>query len=974
MATKVMCDKLKCGLINAQSVCNKTIEIRALMVEEKFDILAITETWLNESDKAVIKEMTPVTHTFVHAPRNNKKGGGVGLVLPKICKKIKVDMTDKFVSFEHMQVTCEISGRKTIFLVVYRPPNLSDRMFIDDFREYLETLDMVSANIYICGDFNIWMDDRRNHTANVFQEMMKSFNLVNKVEKVTSAGGHTIDLVFCDSDHNLVSNVNVDEICRLSPVHKLVTFYIPCENESTYTKRIVFRRKNKFDPKRLIDNVVQMIYVKAEYTCVHGSEKIGKCVLCLTDLYNSSMKKEYDEICPIHEKDIIIRDYAPWYNSEILMAKKEKRKKERRWRRLRTEATRREYMDMRNRLNKIVLKRKCEYYRQKTFESRLNISKLYKILDNLTGNRKTNRLPDGFNDEVLANMFLDFFDQKIKSIVENFGSDILRAPSIMPIPDNKLLSFRRVSVEEVRATVQKVNMTYCDSDPLPISDISQCEKFGEILRIFTLIINCSLINNTFPDSEKLAVIKPIIKGKSDVQCLSSYRPVSNLTFLSKIIESVLLTQIQGHLQAVQALPDSQTAYRKLYSTETALCSVVNDLIILMDEGKCGLLILLDLSAAFDTVVHELLLMDCKSVGIDGDALIYLKSYLENRQYYVQIGRSFSDKKFLNRGVPQGSVLGPVLFCIYTIELSHILKKHDVGFKLFADDTQFYMALDNIDNVEGKIMQILDDVGEWMESKQLKLNQDKTECLIVGKNKDIRRFNMPTLCIGDNSLETCDAVKDLGIIFDCNLSMKDQIQRVVRTTRYHLRNIGFVRKYLDETTIKMLVHNYVISKLDYCNSLYYGLPNYLLRELQLVMNRAARLIKGISPRERITPVLIDLHWLPIKARIEYKIAVMSHQALHSGKPEYMKNMLKKFHQDTAMELRHDTDPHRLLEPRSNFNMGFRAFERCAPRIYNKLPSDIKNCAKIDTFKKKLKTYLFREAYDFGGMKIKDDYCC
>ena len=110
-------------------------------------------------------------------------------------------------------------------------------------------------------------------------------------------------------------------------------------------------------------------------------------------------------------------------------------------------------------------------------------------------------------------------------------------------------------------------------------------------------------------------------------------------------------------------------------------------------------------------------------------------------------------------------------------------------------------------------------------------------------------------------------------------MKDQIQRVVRTTRYHLRNIGFVRKYQDETTTKMLIHNYVISKLDYCISLYYGLPNYLLKELQLVINIAARLIKGISSREGITPV---------KARIEYKIAVMSHQALHSGKPEYIKN--------------------------------------------------------------------------------------
>ena len=165
MATKATCDKLKCGLLNAQSVCNKTTEIRALINEENFDFLALTETWLNECDRTIIQEMTPVTHTFVHTPRKGRKGGGVGLVLPKICKKNRINTAEKFMSFEHMQVTCELSGRKTVFIVVYRPPNLSDRMFIDDFRKYLETLDMVSANVYICGDFSIWMDDRRNDTA-----------------------------------------------------------------------------------------------------------------------------------------------------------------------------------------------------------------------------------------------------------------------------------------------------------------------------------------------------------------------------------------------------------------------------------------------------------------------------------------------------------------------------------------------------------------------------------------------------------------------------------------------------------------------------------------------------------------------------------------------------------------------------------------------------------------------------------------
>ena len=327
-----------------------------------------------------------------------------------------------------------------------------------------------------------------------------------------------------------------------------------------------------------------------------------------------------------------------------------------------------------------------------------------------------------------------------------------------------------------------------------------------------------------------------------------------------------------------------------------MCSVVNDLVVLMDEGKCGILILLDLSAAFDTVVHSLLLEDCMSIGIEGNALAYLKSYLENRVYCVQIGRSFSSKKRLERGVPQGSVLGPILFCIYTIGLSQLLRRHGVKFKLYADDTQFYMSLSDVDSTEDKLSRIMVDVGKWMESKHLKLNDDKTECLIVGKSHDRRRLDLSRLRINGNIMEVATTAKDLGVIIDSDLLFKDQINRVVRTAGYHLKNIAFVKKYLDEKTIKMLVHNHVISKLDYCNSLYYGLPNYSLKKLQYVMNRAARLVKGLPLRQRITPAPIDLHWLPIKARLVFKICVITYQALKFEKPEYLRPLLEDFHVD------------------------------------------------------------------------------
>ena len=161
------------------------------------------------------------------------------------------------------------------------------------------------------------------------------------------------------------------------------------------------------------------------------------------------------------------------------------------------------------------------------------------------------------------------------------------------------------------------------------------------------------------------------------------------------------------------------------------------------------------------------------------------------------------------------------------------------------------------------------VSKWMLSKQLTLTEDKTDCLVVGRTYDVRRLDISSFLINDMTITVKKSVKNLGVTVDCNLMFKDQVNNVVKNAGYHLRNIAFLKKYLDEKTLRMLPHNHVTSRLDYCNSLYYRLPNYLLKRLQLVMNRAARLITGLSLRDRITPALVQLHWLPVKARFVFK---------------------------------------------------------------------------------------------------------
>ena len=774
-------------------------------------------------------------------------------------------------------------------------------------------------------------------------------------------------------------DVDVEENRRFTSIHKLISFRIPVSKQKV-KKRIIFRNKSDFSASDYITDVSVKFDELLLTQCNHAERNMRKsdCVECLMEIYNYINKSEYENRCPEIEKNIVIADKSPWFNGETLQAKREKRQKENAWLRSRTDNSLLAYRTAKNRYNNMIRKSKIDYYRRKIFEAAKDAKKLYRLLNGLSGCSSDKRLPDGKSDNVLANEFLNFFKNKIDTISNSFTQNLVRPVVADSLTNNnvKLSSFQIIDDTSVSNIITRIKKTNCLLDPMPMSDITQAENFSSLVTVFVKIINTSITTHKFPKSEKMAIVRPILKSGLDPQSLSSYRPVSNLSFMSKVIENVILEQLMPHLERVGALPDNQSAYRRLYSTETTVCSVVSDLLTMMDKGKCGILVLLDLSAAFDTVVHHLLIDDLRSVGVDGDALQYLLDYLSDRRYYVRIGSSSSESEALTRGVPQGSVLGPVLFCIYTIGLSKMLKNLGIEFKTFADDTQFYLAVTDIDATCGMIDLVLENIKTWMMYKQLKLNVNKTEYMIVGKKSDLSALNGLHLVIDNNQVEFVDKVKDLGVLLDNTLSFNSQINNVLKITGYHLRNIAFIRKYLDEDSTKKLVCNCVINRLDYCNSIYYNLPNFLLKKLQKILNRAARLVKGVSRRDRITPVLIELHWLPIKARIKFKICVLTHQAITTGKPGYLRSMIT-IKQPTEMggsgsNTRSNTDGRKLTEPRCNSNVGFKAFMSAAPRLYNTLPREIRSLDSLDAFKRKLKTFLFTDCYDLGDYSITPNY--
>ena len=972
--------RIKCALLNAQSVRNKTTELRELIWEQGIDVFAITETWLSATDNLKINELLPNTHKLFHTPRNFGQGGGVGIVLSKAFTSVRYRVIGTFVSFEYLALEFKANNVQFLFVVVYRPPQLSKATFLEEFSVLLDCFENEKCHVYICGDFNLWLEDYRDTNVKKFLDLMNNMNFVNKVNVFTSRSGHILDAVFCYTGDNNFMNLIVDPDFSISFYHKLIMFEIKFLLPSKLKTKIIFRNKRFLNSSVLIDVGATVIEEKYDDPCectdMNSSRNIsvGECVVCLVALYFSVFSREYDKMCPMVEKDIVIKVSSPWFNVAIREARKKRRLAETRWKKHKTQRNRMLFVEARNEVNRLLRKVKKTYYNEKVVAVGSNIKRLYSVFDELLGKVKRHILPEGRSDLELANEFAEFFESKVASLLRNFTTDVsCPYPYFPDFPFSKFLQFKPISLDAYKTMFIGSSRSYCSNDPFPINEIIDAPNIDRLLKLQLKIVNLSITKSLVPSSEKVAIIKPSLKGSLDHQELKSYRPISNLSFLSKMIETSVLDQLSQHLKVIGAIPEDQSAYRKFHSTETALCAVLNDLLGFSDDGRCSLLILLDLSAAFDTVVHEMLIEDMTAIGIEGDALEWFINYLSNRSFKVKVNDRCSESRKLTTGVPQGSVLGPVLFSIYTIELSWIFKLHGVKCKFFADDTQFYLIVDDIIGDQAVIDRLMADVSKWMQKKKLKLNENKTECILIGTKYNLRKFdNVNSISINKEKILLADKVRDLGVIVDSSLTFDEHINNVVRTANFHLKNIASIRKYLNEDATKLLINSLVISRVDYCNSLYYNLPNYRLRKLQMILNRAARLIVCISPREHITPILINLHWLPVKARVIFKLCVLTYQAVNTGEPLYLKNCLKRYAVGPGVHTRLSSDDFRLVEPRAMTTLGTRTFKHCAPRLYNELPTSVKCAKNIFHFKKLLKTHLFSLSYNTETNVINHPY--
>ena len=417
----------------------------------------------------------------------------------------------------------------------------------------------------------------------------------------------------------------------------------------------------------------------------------------------------------------------------------------------------------------------------------------------------------------------------------------------------------------------------------------------------------------------------------------------------------------------------QSAYHNHHSTETALLKIQTDILDAMDNKSVTCLVLLDLSAAFDTVPHCELINRLKyRFGLGGVVLQWITNYLTDRTQCIVIDANGNDPTTghsgftsVKQGVPQGSSLGPKLFMMFLSPVGDICKKHNIIFHFYADDSQIYMtfkpALDGdkeeyLCNLENCI----EEIKTWMATNYLKLNMGKTEFVVFGNKLQLTKVDATNMSIrvGQDTIQCKQTARNLGYFADSEMKCTQHVNKVSSVYFLMLWKIAQIRWKLDVEMTKTIIQGLVISKMDYCNSLLGGMYGYNKKKLQCIQNAAARIIFCQSKYCHITPLLKELHWLQITEWIDYKIAVIMYCCRKGLAPNYLSTMIVKSHN---RPLRSTTN-NKL--PVNKFNTAFvnnRSFKALRPRIWNNLPDGLRNIEDINIFKAELKTFLFRRSY-------------
>nr|CAH7715602.1 unnamed protein product [Callosobruchus chinensis] len=712
--------------------------------------------------------------------------------------------------------------------------------------------------------------------------------------------------------------------------HLLTECHFSIQNICQKSKQVTFRDYRNFSIDTFNDDLDKIDFNSIFYTC-GIDEKL--------ELFNKYVLGIFDKHAP-KVTVRVTRNRAPWLTDNLklifslrdsALTKFKSNKTKENWDR---------YKELRNFANHATENEKKAYLG--TIMDHGDVRKKWRTLKSMgTLKDSDSTIPDHLcNVERLS----DYYSNDMTS---SLTPDLNTLNKYLNSKLNNLESFNftMTDVGEVADILKSIKSKAVGSDNIGIDMLIYC--CPRILPIITHLINTCIELSAFPDSWKISHIRPIPKNSNPCE-YKDLRPISILPTLSKVFEKILESQIRKYLDSHNILPQHQSGFRKGYSCATALLKITDDIMEATDRNELTALALLDYSKAFDTLSHELLLAILGYIGFSKESVQLVRSYLTNRKQFVKINDILSDSKTVTSGVPQGSILGPLLYIVYTSQVHTCLNTCSIH--AYADDTQIYLSFkaDNINNAINDINNDLRCLNKVSRNHCLVLNPEKSQAIMFGRKKARNNvINAVNIEVEGKRIPWVENVKNLGVQIDSDLRFHAHISNKIRSSFPKLKLIYGQRRILSFKWKRILCDSLVLSVFNYCDVVYHScITKADCNRIQLMQNSCARLICGVPRGERISGKIKDIKWLRMYQRRVLHCLIQYHKIMTNSEPHYLFEKVKLRAQSHDLHIRGKdkiSPPHHITSQYEH------SFSYCIYKLYNQLPFKMK-CLELTSFRK------------------------